>query len=105
MLETGFPDLSFRLLLRESSRRRDAVLEELRERIAGLLAIALVLAVPVYGLVSGTEISLVEESFAAEPNTGDRTFEPPPLNPEAVLSRIESNQLSPSDIRKVQTHL
>ncbi|HKP22937.1 MAG TPA: hypothetical protein VJV39_03675, partial [Dongiaceae bacterium] len=62
MLEAGFPDLSLRVLLRESSRRREAVLDEVRERVAGCLAIALVMAVPLYGLVSGTDISLVDES-------------------------------------------
>ena len=105
MLETGFPDLSFRVLQRECSRRREAALEEFRERIAGLLAIALVLAVPVYGIVSGTDFSLVEESIAAETPYGLRGFEPPRLNPQAVLSRLENNELSPSDIRMVQTRL
>ena len=105
MLETGFPDLSFRVLLRESSRRREAALEEFRERIAGFLAIALVLAVPLYGLVSATEFSLVEESVAAEPNAGLRGFGPPLVNPQAVLNRLETNELSPSDVRMVQARL
>jgi Putative peptidoglycan binding domain len=105
MLEVGFPDLSFRVLLRESSRRREAVLDEVRERIAGCFAIALIMAVPLYGLVSGTDISLVEESVAAEPNTGLRGFEPPTVNPQAVFARLESNELSPSDIRRLQTRL
>lgn len=105
MLETGATDLSFRVLLRESSRRREAVLEEFRERIAGLLAIALVMAVPVYGLVSGTDFSLVEDSIAAEPSNGLREFGPPPVRIEAVLSRIQTNELSRTDIRTVQTQL
>jgi hypothetical protein len=105
MLETGFSDLSFRVLQREYSRRREAALEEFRERIAGLLAIALVMVVPLYGLVSGTDFSLVEESEAAEPNTGLRGFEPPLVNPQAVLSRLETNELSSSDIRMLQTRL
>jgi hypothetical protein len=103
MLETGFSDLSFRVLQREYSRRREAALEEFRERIAGLLAIALVMVVPLYGLVSGTDFSLVEESEAAEP--GLRGFEPPLVNPQAVLSRLETNELSSSDIRMLQTRL
>jgi peptidoglycan hydrolase-like protein with peptidoglycan-binding domain len=105
MLETGFPDRSFRVLQRECSRRREAVLEEFRERIAGLLAIGLVMAVPLYGLVSGTDFSLVEESEAAEPFTGLRGFQPPAVNPQAVLSRLETNELSPSDIRMLQMRL
>jgi hypothetical protein len=105
MLETALRDRSFRVLQRECSRRREAVLEEFRERIAGLLAIALILAVPLYGLVSGTDFSLVEESIAAEPATGLPSFQPPSVNPLAVLNRIETNELSPSDIRMVQTRL
>lgn len=105
MLETDFPGRSFRVLQRECSRRREAVLEEFRERIAGFLAIALVLAVPLYGLVSGTDLSLVEESVAAESNSGLRGFEPPLVNPQAVLNRLETNELSPSDIRMLQTRL
>jgi hypothetical protein len=105
MLETGASDLSFRVLLREGSRRRDAVLEEFRERIAGLLAIALVLAVPFYGLVSGTDFSLVEDSIAAEPNTGLRGFGSHLVNPHAVLTRLETNEPAPSDIRMVQARL
>ena len=105
MLETGLPDLSFRVLLREGSRRREDALEEFRERIAGLLAIALVMAVPLYGLVSSTDFSLVEESAAAEANAVLRGFEPPLVNPQAVLSRLQTNELSPSDIRVVQMRL
>jgi hypothetical protein len=105
MLETGFPDLSFRVLQCECSRRREATREEFRERIAGLLAIALVLAVPLYGLVSGTDFALVEESVAAEPNAGLRGFGPPLVNPQAVLIRLETNELSRSDVRMVQTRL
>ena len=105
MLETGHSDRSFRVLLREGSRRREAVLEEFRERIAGFLAIGLVLAVPLYGLVSSTDFALVEKSEAAELNTGLRGFAPPPVNVAAVLTRLETNQLSPSDVRMVQTRL
>lgn len=105
MLETGRPDPSFRVLLCEGSRRREAALEEFRERVAGLLAIGLVLAVPLYGLVSSTDFALVEESEAAELNSGLGGFGPPAVNPAAVLTRLESNQLSPSDIRTVQTRL
>ena len=105
MLETGRLDPSFRVLLRESSQRREAVLEESRERIAGLLAIGLVLAVPLYGLVSRTDFTLVEESEAAELNAGVGGFAPPAVNPEAVLNRLESNEFSPSEIRIVQTRL
>jgi hypothetical protein len=105
MLETACLDPSFRVLLREGSRRREAAREEIRERIAGFLAIGLVLAVPLYGLVSSTDFVLVEESEAAEPNTGLGAFAPPAVNPVAVLSRLESNELSPSDIRIVQTRL
>src|SRR4029434_2358640 len=105
MLEAASPDLSFRVLLCESSRRSEAVLEEFRERIAGFLAIALIMAVPLYGLFSGTEISLVEESVAAEPNAGPRRFEPPTVNPHAVIARLETNELSPSDIRRLQARL
>ena len=105
MLETDRLDPSFRVLLREGSRRREAVLEELRERIAGFLAIGLVLAVPLYGLVSSTDFTLVDESEAAELNAGGGGFAPPAVNLEAVLNRLESNELSPSDIRIVQTRL
>ena len=105
MLKNGSSELSFRVLVRESNRRREAVLEEFRERIAGFLAIALVMAVPVYGLVSGTDFSLVEESVAAEPNAYLRGFQPPQFSPQAVLNRLETNELSPSDIRTVQTRL
>lgn len=105
MLETGGLDPSFRVLLREGSRRREAALEEFRERIAGLLAIGLVLAVPLYGLVSSTDFALVEESQAAELNTRPGGFAPPAVNPAAVLTRLERNELSPSDIRTVQTRL
>ena len=105
MLETGRLDLSFRVLLREGSRRREAALEEFRERIAGLLAIGLVLAVPLYGLVARTDFTLVEESQAAELNSGLGGFAPPAVNPAAVLARLETDALSPSDIRIVQTRL
>ena len=105
MLETDPFDLSFRVLLREGNRHREAALEEFRERVAGFLAIGLVIAVPLYGLVSGTSVSLVEESVAAEPNTGIRGFMPPQVNFEAVLSRVQANELSPSDIRMVQARL
>ena len=105
MLETGRLDPSFRVLLREGGRRREAVLAEFRERVSGLLAIGLVLAVPLSGLVSSTDFALVEESEAAELNAGLGGFAPPAVNHMAVLTRLEANQLSPSDIRTVQTRL
>jgi hypothetical protein len=105
MLETARLDPSFRVLLREGSRRREAMLEEFRERIAGLLAIGLVLAVPAYGLVSSSDFTLVEESKAADLKAGLGGFMPPAVNPVAVLTRLESNELSPSAIRTVQTLL
>ncbi|MBA4098020.1 MAG: hypothetical protein C0484_14810 [Rhodospirillum sp.] len=105
MLETDRLDPSFRVLLREGSRRREATLEEFREWIAGFLAIGLVLAVPFYGLVSTPDFTLVEQSEAAELNTGLGGFGPPAVNPVAILTRLETNQLSPSDIRSVQTRL
>jgi hypothetical protein len=105
MLETGRLDPSFRVLLREGSRRREAALEEFRERVAGFLAIGLVLAVPLYGLGTSTDFTLVEESQAAEPNSGLGGFTPPAVNPMAVLARLERNELPPSDIRIVQTRL
>lgn len=104
MLQTESAERSFRVLLREGSRRLDATREEVRERIAGFLAIALVVAVPVYGLVSGTGISLVDETQAAE-FTAPRGFAPPPLNLQAVANRLERNELSPSDVRHLQTRL
>lgn len=105
MLEANRPDMSFRVLLREGDRRRDAVLDECRERIAGFLALALVLAVPLYGVISGSDFSLVETSEAAETTTSIKGFSPPLVNPATALSRLETNQLSPSDIRAIQTDL
>jgi hypothetical protein len=105
MLETVPSDLSFRVLAPEYSRRRDDILDEFRERIAGFLAIVLVMAVPLYLMFPSSEVSLVEESEAAEPSTGVQPFEPPLVNPDAVLNRLESSQLSRSDIRAVQTQL
>lgn len=92
------------MLLREGSRRREDARAEVREWIAGFLAIALVLSVPVYGLVSGTDISLVEESQAAELNTPGG-FTPPMLNLQAVANRLERNEISPTEIRTLQTRL
>jgi hypothetical protein len=105
MLETGFTDLSLRVLLRESTRRRDEALDEVRERIAGFMAIGLVAAVPLFGIVSGHEFSLVEETEAAEPVSDASILEPPSFNFEAVARRIETNELSPSEVRDVQTRL
>jgi Putative peptidoglycan binding domain len=105
VLETGLTDLSFRVVLRECSRRQDAALDEARERIAGLLAIALVMAVPLFGIASSSEFALVEESEAAEPSVGTGTLEPPPVNVDAVLNRLATDDLSPSDVRNVQTEL
>jgi hypothetical protein len=105
MLDTGSPDPSLRLLLREGGPRWAAALDELRERVAGFLALALVLAVPLYGMISGSELSLVEESVAAEPNTGTTWLEPPKVNHQAALSRLGTNSLSRSEIRAVQARL
>lgn len=105
MLETHIADPSLRVLLRECSRRRDESLDEIRERIAGLLAIGLVVAVPLVGIVSSSEFSLFEESEAAEPISGATILEPPRVNFDAVLNRLETNELSPSDIRAMQTQL
>lgn len=105
MLETGPTDLSFRVLLRECSRRREEALDEIRERIAGLLAIGLVAAVPLLGIASNSDFSLVEQSEAAEAIGGMTVLEPPQIDFDAVLNRIETNQLTPSDIRGVQAQL
>jgi hypothetical protein len=105
MLETGLTDLSFRVLLRECSRRRDDALDELRERIAGFLAIGLVVAVPLYWVVSVSQISLVEVSEAAEPSIGPATFEPLPVNTGATLNRPEADKLGAADVRAVQARL
>jgi hypothetical protein len=105
MLETCFTEPSFRVLLRESSRRQEEVRDEVRERIAGLMAIGLVVAIPFFGILSGSDFSLVEDSVAAEPITGGAVLEPPPVNVNAVLSRLETNQLTAADIRDVQTAL
>lgn len=105
MLETRATDPSFRVLLRECSRRREDALGEVRERIAGFLAIGLVMAVPVVGVVSGPDFSLVDKSEAAEPINRATALEPPAVNFEAVLSRLETNELNRSDIRDVQTQL
>jgi hypothetical protein len=105
MLETGFTDLSFRVLLREGSRKHDEALDEFRERVAGFLAMGLVVALPLYGIVSGSEVSLVEQSVAAEAVTGNTGLAPPSVNFEVVLNRLETNELSRSEIRAVQTQL
>ena len=103
MLDTR-SDVPLRLLLQECSRRRSAVREELRERIAGFLAIAIVMAVPLYSVV-GSGFSLVESSEAAETSTGLRGFTPPLVNQAAVMSRLETDRLTRSDIRAIQTQL
>lgn len=115
MLEIGFSDLSFRVLTQECNRRRDEALDEIRERIAGLLAVGLVVGAPLCYVVSGTDfslpdvsladVSLVQESEAAEPSTGSHAFEAPPLNPAAVLTRLEADKLRPADVRRVQARL
>jgi hypothetical protein len=107
MLETGLTDLSFRFVLRECSRRQDAVLDEVRERTAGLLAFGLVMAAPFVGIAFSSEFALVEESEAAEPSAGGgaSTLEPPPVNIDAVLNLLTTNELTPSDIRDVQAEL
>lgn len=105
MLETRFNEPSFRVLLRESSRRQEEARDEVRERIAGFLAIGLVVAIPFFGVLSGPDFSLVDESEAAEPITGGAALEPPPVNLNAVLNRLETNQLTAADIRGVQAAL
>jgi putative peptidoglycan binding protein len=104
MLETDFPDLSFRVLLRESARRRHEALDEVRERIAGFMAMGLVVAIPALAIVSASEFTLVPETEAAEPSTG-QALQPPTVNFQAVASRLESVQLTPSEIRTVQAQL
>jgi hypothetical protein len=115
MLETGFSDLSFRVLTREHLRRRHDALEENRERIAGLLAVGLVLGAPLCYVIAGTDfalpkvsladMSLVESSEAAEPSTDLHSFAPPPLNAAAVLDRLETDKLGPADVRAIQSGL
>jgi hypothetical protein len=110
MLETSSFDLSFRVLTRETDRRLSEVRDEARERIAGFLAVALVLSVPLYYVVSGSglslpDVSLVESSEAAEPSAGPHAFEAPPLNSTAVLNRLEADHLGTADLRTVQTQL
>lgn len=105
MLETGLNDLSFRVLLQECSRRHDEALDEVRERTAGFLAIGLVMAVPLVGIVSSSEFTLFEQSEAAEPSSSVGVIEAPQVNFDAVLNRLETDHLSPSDIRNVQTEL
>jgi hypothetical protein len=105
MLETEFPDLSFRVLLRECGRRHEEALDEVRERTAGFLAIGLVMAVPLFGIASSSEFTLFEESEAAEATSGAALLEPPPVNFQAVVNRLETNDLVQSDIRNVQAEL
>ena len=107
MLETRFTDLSFRVLLRESGRRRDEMLDEVRERVAGFLAIGVIAAVPFYATLSNWQWSLVEvsEAEAAEPTGQIRTLEPPQVNVQAVLNRLGTNLLTRSDIRAAQSQL
>lgn len=120
MLETGFSDLSFRVLARECNRRRNEVHDEIRERIAGLLAVGLVVGAPLCYVLAGTDfslpnvslpdvslpnVSLVEESEAAEPSAGPPTFEAPLVNAAAVLTRLEADRPSAADVRRIQTSL
>ncbi len=105
MLETGFLDPSFRVLLRESSRRREAALEEFRERIAGLLAIGLVLAVPLYGFVSSYRILAGRGVRGGGTQRRPAGIRAAPGESAAVLNRLETNELSPSDVRMVQARL
>jgi hypothetical protein len=110
MLEAGFPDLSFRVLARETIRRHAEACDEARERVAGYLAVMLITLVPLYYVVSGAglslpEVSLVEPSEAAEPSTGAHGFHPPSLNPAAVLQRLERDHLDADDLRTLQTEL
>jgi hypothetical protein len=105
MLGTGFTDLSFRVLLRECSRNRQEALDEIKERVAGFFALGLMVMVPLYGMVSSSDVSLVEESVAAETTTGPLGLEPPPVNFAAVLNRVETDQLTKADVRTVQSQL
>jgi hypothetical protein len=105
MLEIGHSDLSFRTLARECARRRGEIMDEFQECVAGILAVALVLAVPFYGVFSGGDVSLVEASQAAEPVTGGKSFEAPPMSPTAVLNRLETDRLGPAEVRAIQTEL
>ena len=105
MLGPGFKDRSFRVVLRECSRVREEALQESRERVAGLLAIGMVMAVPLVGMISTSDFALVDESEAAEPSSGSAGFEPPAFNVHAVLDRVQHNDLRPSDIRSLQTEL
>lgn len=105
MLETRFTEPSFRVLLRESTRRHDEARDEVRERIAGYLAIGLVMAIPLLGILSGSNLSLVEESEAAEPIIPSSGLEPPPFNLNAALNRLAANDLTPAEVRDVQMAL
>ena len=105
MLGTGSTDPSFRVLLRECSRDRQQARDEIRERVAGCFALGLMVMVPAYGMVSSSDVSLVEESVAAETTTGAVALEPPAVNFEAVLNRVETDQLTQADVRTVQTQL
>ena len=100
MVEPGFSEMSFRVLLREWSRRRDAALDEFRERIAGCLAVALVVGVPLWCIISGPNFSLVEASEAAEPRVRLEEFERPRNDLAAA-----PNQLSAAEIRAIQHRL
>src|SRR5262249_21551329 len=110
MLEVLFSDLSFRVLARETIRRRAEALDEARERIAGFLAVGLVVTVPLYYVVSGSglslpDVSLVEPSEAAEPSAGPHAFEAPPVNAAAVLNRLQADHLGAADLSALQTQL
>lgn len=105
MLQFDLTDCSFRVLLRDGGRSREAALEELRERTAGLLAMALVVAVPAYGMISGSQVSLVEQSQAAEPGSAGKRLEPPRFQVEAVMSRLERDELTRREIRALQSEL
>jgi hypothetical protein len=110
MLQTGSTDLSFCVLARETIRRRTDALEEARERIAGFLAVALVVMIPLWYVLSGSglslpDVSLVEPSEAAEPSAGPHMFEPPSLNTAAVLNRLEADHLGADDLRAIQSQL
>jgi len=100
MVEPGFSEISFRVLLQEWSRRRDAALDEFRERVAGYLAVTLVVGVPLYCILSGSSLSLVEASEAAEPTVRLEEFERPRSDLAAAPSWLGAAQ-----IRAIQTRL
>ncbi|HEX6121161.1 MAG TPA: peptidoglycan-binding domain-containing protein [Dongiaceae bacterium] len=113
------------MLALECQRRRKELDDEIRERIAGMLAVGLVIGAPLCYVLTGTDfsfpdvslpdvsladvslpdVSLVEQSEAAEPSAGSPAFEAPRLNPAAVMTRLEADKLPSADVRSIQTRL